>query len=122
MCIRDRNILLVAINAKYSHTNLAVRDLQNMLAAEGMEAGIAEYTINQSTREILKMCIRDRAWKPLTAPSTQPMNQHEQDEDDAGKDQHEDQHIPRKLPYRPAERRAGWNGFCAFTATRPRTC
>ena len=47
------NILLVAINAKYSHTNLAVRDLQNMLAAEGMEAGIAEYTINQSTREIL---------------------------------------------------------------------
>lgn len=47
------NILLVAINAKYSHTNLAVRDLQNVLAAEGMEAGIAEYTINQPTREIL---------------------------------------------------------------------
>ena len=47
------NILLVAINAKYSHTNLAVRDLQNVLAAEGVEAGIAEYTINQPTREIL---------------------------------------------------------------------
>ena len=48
------NILLVAINAKYSHTNLAVRDLQNVLAAEGMDSGIAEYTINQPAREILR--------------------------------------------------------------------
>lgn len=46
-------ILLAAVNAKFSHTNLAVRDLQNVLAAAGLEAEIAEYTINQPAWEIL---------------------------------------------------------------------
>ena len=46
-------ILLVAVNAKYSHTNLAVRYLRNELRAAGFDAEIGEYTINQQPREIL---------------------------------------------------------------------
>lgn len=45
--------LLVAINAKYAHTNLAVRCLQNALEEKGISAAIAEYTINQPNRDIL---------------------------------------------------------------------
>lgn len=46
-------ILLAAINAKFSHTSLAVRYLKNSLLQEGFSAEFAEYTINQSTRDIL---------------------------------------------------------------------
>ncbi len=46
-------ILLAAINAKYTHTNLAVRYLRNALLAAGMEAEFREYTINQPVMEIL---------------------------------------------------------------------
>ncbi|WP_066455215.1 B12-binding domain-containing radical SAM protein [Anaerotruncus rubiinfantis] len=46
-------ILLVALNAKFSHTNLAVRYLRNELRAAGFDAEIGEYTINQQPREIL---------------------------------------------------------------------
>lgn len=45
--------LLIAINAKYSHTSLAVRSLRAALAGAGLSASIAEYTINQPLREIL---------------------------------------------------------------------
>ena len=56
-------ILLVAVNAKFIHTNLAVRDLRAYalaaLAGEGVAAEecpqleIAEYTINQIPRDVL---------------------------------------------------------------------
>lgn len=45
--------LLVAINAKYAHTNLAVRTLHNALEQAGIPSDFAEYTINQPVRDIL---------------------------------------------------------------------
>ena len=47
------NILLAAVNARYSHTNLAVRYLQNALMQAGIASEIAEYTINEPARAIL---------------------------------------------------------------------
>lgn len=53
-----KKILLVAINAKYIHSNLAVHSLcayaKKNAYKEGMEIEIAEYTINQSKDEILR--------------------------------------------------------------------
>lgn len=46
-------ILLCAINAKFIHTNPAVRSLHAYAAAAGHASGIAEYTINQSRDLIL---------------------------------------------------------------------
>lgn len=45
--------LLVAVNAKYSHTNLAVRSLCLALKQAGIAADFAEYTINQPVSAIL---------------------------------------------------------------------
>ncbi len=45
--------LLVAINAKYIHTNLAVRYLSLRAGEEGFPCEFAEYTINQPFDEIL---------------------------------------------------------------------
>ncbi len=45
--------LLVAINAKYIHTNLAVRYLSARAQEEGFPCEFAEYTINQPFDEIL---------------------------------------------------------------------
>ncbi len=48
------NILLVGINAKYSHTNLAIRYLKNSLSnINDIDVKIAEYTINQHIDVIL---------------------------------------------------------------------
>ena len=46
------NHILVAINAKFSHTNLAVRYLRHSLLEQGLSCEIAEYTINQPVRYI----------------------------------------------------------------------
>ena len=46
-------IVLVGINAKYIHTNLAVRSLQANAGKYRNEVEIAEYTINHSIQEIL---------------------------------------------------------------------
>lgn len=46
-------ILLVAINAKYIHTNLAVRYLKNYAYTQGFSTEIAEYTINHHFDDIL---------------------------------------------------------------------
>lgn len=46
--------LLVAINAKYIHSNLAVYDLKAYVREYEKEIEIAEYTINQNPDEILK--------------------------------------------------------------------
>lgn len=45
--------VLVAINARYSHTNLAVRYLRQALQEAGIGCEIAEHTINQPVREIV---------------------------------------------------------------------
>lgn len=47
------NVVLVAINAKYIHSNLAVRSLRAYAKEYQDQIRIAEYTINQQTDEIL---------------------------------------------------------------------
>ena len=47
------NPLLVAINAKYTHTNLGVRYLKNALKEEQIPSEFLEFTINQPVRDIL---------------------------------------------------------------------
>ncbi len=63
--------LLVAINAKYIHSNLAVYCLKAYAGKFGKNADIAEYTINQQTDEILQdiykqkpdmLCISSYIW------------------------------------------------------------
>lgn len=55
-------ILLVAINAKYIHTSLAVRALAAYAGACGCrEVFFREYTINQQTADILAELYRERA-------------------------------------------------------------
>ena len=46
--------LLVAINAKYIHSNLAVYSLKTYAAAQGFDVDLKEYTINQPKDLILK--------------------------------------------------------------------
>lgn len=52
------NIVLVAINAKYIHSNLAVYSLkayaEKYAKNENIEIEIAEYTINQTEDEVLR--------------------------------------------------------------------
>lgn len=47
-------ILLVAVNAKYVHSNLAVYCLKSYAAAKGYGTEIAEYTINQQPGDVLR--------------------------------------------------------------------
>ncbi len=47
-------ILLVAVNAKYIHSNLAVYCLKSYAASKGHSADIAEYTINQQSGDVLR--------------------------------------------------------------------
>ena len=49
----DNNILLVAINAKYIHSNLAVHSIRGVLEQNGYGANIREYTINNQIEDIL---------------------------------------------------------------------
>ena len=46
-------VLLVAINAKYSHSNLAIYTLQAYAKSKGIDVEIAEYTINNYAEEIM---------------------------------------------------------------------
>ena len=48
-----KKILLVAINAKYIHSNLAVYSLKAAAGKYGDQIEIAEYTINQQLDQIL---------------------------------------------------------------------
>lgn len=45
--------LLVSLNAKYCHTNPAVRNLKKILTANGVEASFCEYSINDEFTELL---------------------------------------------------------------------
>ena len=46
-------ILLVAVNAKFIHTNPAVRSLRAYVATDGEETEIVEYTVNQLPEKVL---------------------------------------------------------------------
>ena len=48
-----KKILLVGINSKFSHTNLAIRYLCHALAENSIKSSFSEYTINQPVRDIL---------------------------------------------------------------------
>ena len=48
------NILLMAVNAKYIHSNLAVYSLRTYAKSKGVDTSIAEYTINQTLDSILQ--------------------------------------------------------------------
>lgn len=50
----DKKILLVAINAKYIHSNLAVYSLKKYAEDSGADIEIAEYTINQYVPDIVR--------------------------------------------------------------------
>ena len=45
-------VLLVAVNAKYIHSNLAVYDLKAYTENIPVEVELAEYTINQQQEEL----------------------------------------------------------------------
>ena len=49
MIEKEKKILLVALNAKYIHSNLAVYSLRAYAAKHGMPVELAEYTINHRT-------------------------------------------------------------------------
>jgi radical SAM superfamily enzyme YgiQ (UPF0313 family) len=55
MILSDENkksVLLVAVNARYSHSNLAVRYLREYCSGLGRDLRIREFTIQQNAREI----------------------------------------------------------------------
>lgn len=54
------NFLLVSINAKYIHSNLAVRCLSAYAKKQGIDVSIAEYTINQLRDDILEHIYRQK--------------------------------------------------------------
>lgn len=49
----DEKMLLVAINAKYIHSNLAVHSIRGVLEQNGYKPEVREYTINNQIEEIL---------------------------------------------------------------------
>lgn len=53
-------ILLVAINAKYIHSNLAIYTLQSYAKSKGIDVEIAEYTINNYVDEIMSDIYRKK--------------------------------------------------------------
>lgn len=53
-------LLLVAINAKYIHSNLAVYSLKKYASKYGKQIEIAEYTINHYGEEILRGIFKER--------------------------------------------------------------
>lgn len=55
-----KSMLLTAINAKYIHSNPAIYSLRAYAGAYGAQVELAEYTINQSTQEILGDIYRKR--------------------------------------------------------------
>lgn len=60
---RDKRmkVLLVAVNAKYIHSNLAVYCLKSYAMSKGYEVEIEEYTINQPIGDILRDLYKKKA-------------------------------------------------------------
>lgn len=53
-------IVLMAMNAKYIHSNLAIYSLQSYAEREGYEPIIKEFTINQQEDEILRDLVKEK--------------------------------------------------------------
>lgn len=53
------NIVLMAMNAKYIHSNLAVYSLQSYAGERGHAVGLKEFTINQQEDEILRELVME---------------------------------------------------------------
>ena len=58
-------VLLVAINAKYIHSNLAIYCLKSYAMSKGYEVELAEYTINQPIGDILRDLYKKNADVPF---------------------------------------------------------
>ena len=54
-------VLLVAVNAKYIHSNLAIYDLKNYAKKYSENIKFAEYTINHLPDDILKGIYKEQA-------------------------------------------------------------
>lgn len=54
------NTLLVAINSKYIHSNLAVYSISAYAKSKGYDISLSEYTINQSVETIIKDIYRQK--------------------------------------------------------------
>jgi len=54
------NILLVAVNAKYIHSNLAVYSLKASAGAYEPQVELAEFTINHQTDDIFRAVYQKR--------------------------------------------------------------
>ena len=63
------NILLVAINAKYIHSNLAVYSLKSYAKEYQEHIRIAEYTINHQIEYILQQSLLSRNRKAFMSPA-----------------------------------------------------
>lgn len=57
---KDLNILLVAVNAKYIHSNLAVYSLKASAGEYGEQVELAEFTINHQTDDIFRAIYQKR--------------------------------------------------------------
>ncbi len=53
-------VILAALNAKYIHTNLAVRSLRQCAKEAGFDVSIAEYTVNHSFDALLAALYREQ--------------------------------------------------------------
>ena len=53
-------ILLLGINARYTHSNLALRYLRNEILAAGHEAVLKEYSINSDRMDILDLISKEK--------------------------------------------------------------
>ena len=54
----SRHLLLIGINARYTHSNLAIRYLREIISELNFSTNIAEYSINQPTWEIMQNIYR----------------------------------------------------------------
>ena len=54
-----KKLLLVGINARYTHSNLALRYLRNFVEDLGYEVKLLEFSINQDYLEILELIVQD---------------------------------------------------------------
>ncbi len=53
------NIVLMAMNAKYIHSNLAVYSLRSYARSKGFDPALKEFTINQQEDEILRELVKE---------------------------------------------------------------
>jgi len=60
-----KKIVLAAVNARFSHTNISIRYLRNFICDLDYDVILAEFTINQPPSEIAAAIINER---PMLSP------------------------------------------------------